>query len=313
VEGSWGFVAHIGHAELLTPDLDASLRCFTEVLGMSEVARDGKSVHLRGYGDYQRTTLKLTASDQAGLGHLGLRARSPQALQQLVAALERSGHGEGWSEGDIGHGPAFAASTPGGHRIEVYFETERYDAPVAERSPARNQFERRGGPGAGVKRLDHINLMSDDVAADRDFAEQILGYRTLDISLDEDGSESGAWTSATIAPLELVFVKDRSGRSGRLHHLAFWVDTREEVLRAADIFVDHGIAIELAPARHTIGSGFFLYGFEPGGNRIEVTTAVDFVYDPDPPTRVWTAAERAAGIGWGTPFPETWRTYGTPA
>lgn len=260
MEASWGDVAHLGHAELLTPDLAASLRCFTEMLGM--------------------------------------RARSAQALGRLVTAIERSGSGEGWSDGDIGHGPALRARTPGGHRFEVCFETERFDAPPAERSPARNEFERRGGPGAGVKRLDHINLMSDDVAADREFAEQILGYRTLDISLDEDGGESGAWTSATIAPLELIFVKDRSGRSGRLHHLAFWVDTREEVLRAADIFVDHGVAIELAPARHTIGSGFFLYGFEPGGNRIEVTTAVDFVYDPDPPTRVWTAAERAAGIGW---------------
>ena len=298
MEGSFGEVAHIGHAELRSPDPEASLGFFTAVLGMTEVARDGDSVHLRGYGDYQRCTLKLTAAAQAGIGHLGLRARSPQALERLAVALERAGHGEGWIDGDIGHGPAFCARTPGGHPLELYFETERYDAPAQLRSPARNQFARRGGPGVGVKRLDHVNLMSVDVAADRLFAEQLLGYRTLDISLDEDGGESGAWTSATIAPLELIFVKDRSGRSGRLHHLAFWVDTREEVLRAADIFVDHGVAIELAPARHTIGSGFFLYGFEPGGNRIEVTTAVDFVYDPDPPTRVWTAAERAAGIGW---------------
>ncbi|HUB75704.1 MAG TPA: VOC family protein, partial [Solirubrobacteraceae bacterium] len=306
-------VAHIGHAELLSPDLEASLRFLTGVLGMSEVAREGDCVHLRGYGDYQRCTLKLSAAEQAGIGHLGLRARSPQALERLVAGAERRGCGEGWVEGDVGHGPAYRARTPGGHLLELYYETERYDGGPGERSPARNQHGRRGGPGVGVKRLDHVNLLSPDVAADRAFAESALGYRTLDISLDPDGRESGAWTTASIAPLELVFVADRAGRSGRLHHLAFWVDTREEVLRAADIFVDHGVRIELAPARHTIGQGFFLYAFEPGGNRIEVTTAVDFVYDPDPPVRVWTAEERAAGIGWGTPFPESWRSYGTPA
>jgi catechol 2,3-dioxygenase len=313
VPASYGDVAHIGHAELLTPDIEASLRCFSVVLGMSEVARDGDSVHLRGYGAYQRCTLKLTASAQAGLGHLGLRTHSAEALERLVAKLERGGYGEGWSDGDIGHGPAYRARTPGGHSLEVYFETERYDDSAAEHSPSRNQFERRGGPGVGVKRLDHTNLLSADVAADRLFAEQVLGYRTLDISIEDDGRETGAWTSTTIAPLELVFVDDRSLRTGRLHHLAFWVDTREEVLRAADIFVDHGVTIEIAPARHTIGSGFFLYGFEPGGNRIEVTTGTDFVYDPEPPLRIWTSAERAAGIGWGTSFPDSWRSYGTPA
>ena len=116
----------------------------------------------------------------------------------------------------------------------------------------------------------------------------------------------------TIKPLELVFVLDASQRIARLHHLAFWVDTREEVLRAADVFLEHRVPIEVAPALHTIGQSFFLYGFEPGGNRIEVTTGADFHFDPDGPTRIWSAEERRAGIGWGTSFPETWRSYGTP-
>jgi hypothetical protein len=32
----------------------------------------------------------------------------------------------------------------------------------------------------------------------------------------------------------------------------------------------------------------------------------------DPPTRTWTAAERRAGVGWGTVFPPTWSGYATP-
>ena len=51
-----------------------------------------------------------------------------------------------------------------------------------------------------------------------------------------------------------------------------WVDTREECLRAADIWLDAGIEIEAAPSKHAIAQDFFLYGIEPGGNRIEVTT-----------------------------------------
>jgi catechol 2,3-dioxygenase len=41
-------VAHIAHAELLTPKPEESLRFFVEVLGMEEEARDGGSVYLRG-------------------------------------------------------------------------------------------------------------------------------------------------------------------------------------------------------------------------------------------------------------------------
>ena len=50
-------VARIGHAELLTPKPDESLRFFVDVLGMEEEARDGQSVYLRGWGDYLRYSL----------------------------------------------------------------------------------------------------------------------------------------------------------------------------------------------------------------------------------------------------------------
>ena len=190
----------------------------------------------------------------------------------------------------------------------MYFETERQ--PSASGLP-KNCVDRRGRGAIGVSPVDHFNLFSHDVAADRQFAETHLGVRTLDLIVD-DGRETGAFTTLTIKPLELVFVLDASQRTARLHHLSFWVDTREEVLRAADVFLEHGVPIEVAPALHTIGQSFFLYGFEPGGNRIEVTTGADFHFDPDDPPRVWSAEERRARIEWGTSFPETWRSYGTP-
>src|SRR3954447_7536661 len=92
-------LAHIGHAELLTPEPERSLRFFVEVMGMEQEAAEGQSVFLRGWGDYQRYSLKLTESDQAGLGHMAVRANGPTALQRRVDAIEASGHGEGWIDG----------------------------------------------------------------------------------------------------------------------------------------------------------------------------------------------------------------------
>ena len=305
-------LAAIGHAELLTPRAEESLRFFVEVLGMEIEASEGQSVFLRGWGDYQRYGLKLTESESSGLGHLALRAWSPAALERRVAAIEASGLGEGWSDGDHGHGPAYRFRDPDGHAMELYFETDKYEPPDELRPSLKNQPQRYIGRGAAVKRLDHVNVLAADVRANRDFCQDVLGYRLYErIELD-DGTEAGAWMSLSIAAHELIYVADAHGARGRLHHLAFWVDTREEVMRAADLFLDNGIEIEAAPSKHAIAQGFFLYGFEPGGNRIEVTTGGYLVYDPDPEPTVWNEAERAKGQAWGVKTVESFHTYGTP-
>lgn len=305
-------LAHIGHAELLTPAPEESLRFFVDVLGMEEEAREGGSVFLRGWGDYERYGLKLTESAQAGLGHVALRAWSQAALERRAAAIERAGRGLGWIDGDLGHGPAYRFTDPDGHVMELYYETERYEPPEHLRPALKNQPQRYVARGAAVKRLDHVNYLARDVRANRVFAQELLGYRLYErIELD-DGTESGAWLSLTIAAHELIYVADLAGARGRLHHLAFWVDTREECLRAADIFLDHGVHIEAAPSKHAIAQGFFLYGYEPGGNRIEVTTGGRFVFDPDHEPVVWTQAERERGQAWGVETVESFHTYGTP-
>ncbi|HZU16143.1 MAG TPA: catechol 2,3-dioxygenase [Candidatus Dormibacteraeota bacterium] len=305
-------IARIGHAELLTTQPERSLDFFTEVLGMEIEAREGRSVFLRGYGDYLRYSLKLTEAPSTGLGHLALRTWSQEALQRRVRAVERSGLGLGWIDGDLGHGPAYRFTDPDGHVMELYYEAERYVPPEHLRPALKNQPQRYTGRGVGVKRLDHVNVLAADVAANREFAQRVLGYRLHEKVQLNDGSESGAWLSASIAAHELIYTADAYGARGRLHHLAFWVDTREEVLRAADLFLDRGVHIEFAPSKHAIAQGFFLYGYEPAGNRVEVTTGGYFVFDPDFEPIVWTEEERARGQAWGVPTVATFHTYGTP-
>src|ERR1700760_5149674 len=99
-------LAHLGHMELLTPNPDESLKFFVDVMGMTVSGRKGESVYLRGWDDYERYSLKLTASNTSGMAHMALRARSEQALQRRVAALKGSEFEMGWAAGDGGHGPA---------------------------------------------------------------------------------------------------------------------------------------------------------------------------------------------------------------
>jgi len=185
-------LAHLGHVELLTPKLDESLRFFVDVIGLAVSGERGDSVYLRGWDDYERHTLKLTAAPTSGLGHLAFRARGPRALERRVAALQQGSVDGGWSDGDLGHGPAFSFADPEGHRVELYDETEWYKPSERDRPALKNQASRFPGRGANLRRLDHCNLFAADVRASRVFFERHLGMRLTEQIVFDDGSEQGA-------------------------------------------------------------------------------------------------------------------------
>lgn len=125
-------IAHLGHVELFTDKPEASLDFFVNIFGLTESGREGDSVYLRAWDDYEFHTLKLTASNTTGVGHVGYRASSEAALLRRVAAIEAMGAGIGWSEGDLGHGRAYRFHDPDGHIFEIYFDTHKYVAPAGD-------------------------------------------------------------------------------------------------------------------------------------------------------------------------------------
>ncbi len=305
-------LAHIHHAELLTPVPEQSLRFFVDLFGMQIEHREGQSVFLRGWGETQPYGLKLTEAPLPGLGHMALRAWDGPGLERRAAAIEATGLGEGWIDSDHGHGRAYRFRDPDGHLMEIVDEVDRYVPPEELRPRWRNVPQRHVDRGAAVKRIDHVNVLAADVAANRRFASDLLGFRTYEQVILDSGRESGAWMSLTIAAHELIYTADHAGGRGRLHHLAWFVDTREEILRAADLFVDADVPIEAAPSKHAVAQGMFLYVYEPGGNRVEVTTGTHFIFDPAYEPIQWTEAERSRGQAWGVKTIETFHTYGTP-
>lgn len=306
-------IAHLGHVELLTPRPAESLHFFKEILGMDEEGRQGQSVYLRAWGDFDRVTLKLTEAKHAGLGHVGWRAVSPQALERRALAIDASGNGKQWIEGDLGHGPAYQFTDPDGHPMEVYYETEKYQPTEQTRSYLINQAQKYICRGAGVRRIDHINLMCSEVTPNRLFLQNTLGFKLRELlQPEEDGTEDGAWLSVTPLVHDIAYTRDFTTNHGRLHHLAYWLDSREDVMRTADILMENNIFIEAGPAKHNITQAFYLYLYEPGGNRIEVYAGGYLIFAPDWEPVIWRKAARGRGVAWGGTLPESFRTYGTP-
>jgi catechol 2,3-dioxygenase len=309
---SFGDIAHLGHIELLTPKFEESLDFFIQIMGLHEAGRDDTSVYLRAWGDYERFTLQLTHAQQSGLGHVAFRARSAEVLRSLVENLEEHGVKGAWRPAGLGHGSTYRFSSPDRHSVEIYYETEKF-VPTGNKIPGFKNMPQRYSPhGIAPKRLDHLNLLAQDIRECRLFFHELLGMRVTEQIVFEGGQEMGAWLAATNKSYDLAFTKDKSTAHGRFHHLTYMMDSREDVLRAADILTEAGIAIETGPHKHSIGQTFFLYFYEPSGNRVEVGSGGYLILDPDHQPVIWTREERMRGQAWGLATVSTFHTYGTP-
>jgi catechol 2,3-dioxygenase-like lactoylglutathione lyase family enzyme len=158
-----------------------------------------------------------------------------------------------------------------------------------------------------------VNFLAADVPAASAFMSGTLGARATEQIVTDEGAIAAIWYSVSDKSYDLVYTSDWLGARGRLHHVAFATDTREDILRAADVFLEAGIHIETGPHKHAIQQTFFLYVWEPGGNRIELCNAgARLILAPDWEVITWTQVERAKGQAWGLKTIESFHTHGTP-
>ena len=80
-------LAHIGHAELLTPFPDQSLAFFTDLFGMEIEAREGESVYLRGGASISATA---SSSPRQSSRASGTSRSAPGARRRSSGARPRS-------------------------------------------------------------------------------------------------------------------------------------------------------------------------------------------------------------------------------
>jgi catechol 2,3-dioxygenase len=287
-------IAHLAHVEIHTPSIEQSLAFFVNVLGLEETTRAGQSVYLRGWGEWSHHSLQLTEGDAPGLGHIGWRAWSADDLSAAAQRLESEGAALGWVSDCVGHGPALRFRSPGGRQIhELFWETEHYSAPAGMESPFPSRPQRYLPKGIAPRQIDHVTVMSEDPFGDAQWMRRTLGSTFTEYTMLDEQSELVVFAMSTFNEKshDLGLILDQSGVPGRLHHVAWWVDSRDELLRAADILLNSGTPIEFGPGRHGMGEQDYLYFREPGGVRFEINTGGYRLYVPDWEPKRWVPSQ----------------------
>ncbi len=300
-------LAQLVHVELVTPAYDASRRFFTEIVGMSVVHETTERCYLRCWGDHYQYSVILTAGPYPGLGHAAWRAWSPEDLEQAVRNVEASGIRGSWIGGDFGHGPAYRFRAPGGHTIELLWELERYHAPADLASTFPERPQRYRAAGLEPRHLDHLTVATSDVLRDAYWFRDTLGFRFMCFNGLEDDPDFIVFAMVTTNEKnhDLAFTKDLSPIPGRLHHLSFYLDTREALFRAADLLLEAGVAIEYGPGVHGMGEQSYLYFREPGGLRLELNSGGTRNYVPDWEPVRWRPSQGSNTMFRNTAMPDS--------
>ncbi|HRH87403.1 MAG TPA: VOC family protein, partial [Rubrivivax sp.] len=94
-------------------------------------------------------------------------------------------------------------------------------------------------------------------------------------------------------PHDIAFLP---GPAAGIHHASFFLDSWDEVLKAADVMAKKKVRIDVTPTRHGITRGQTIYFFDPSGNRNETFAGLGYLAQPDRPVNTWTEENLWRGI-----------------
>lgn len=293
-------IQKLSHAHLGVTDVDEALTFHTQVLGLTELARDGETVFL-GCGLDDKYDVALTPGG-TGLERMAFDVTSQEDLTHYAGRLKEAGvEAELLSDAEPGVAQALRFTLPSGHVMELVTLREnphylRVGMPVHPRNV-----------GVAPIDIEHITVHVADGRGLVEFVRDVLDFRVSDVFEPAPGVWAAAWTHTSDNHHDLATLPP-GGEGATLHHLAWTLDGIDHMKRAADLLGHAGVPVEVGPGRHTIGSNLFTYFHVPGGNRYELSAEIGRAADRVSGPTMWSAEEFARGFSaWGQAPPESFQ------
>ena len=300
-------VMRIGHASVRVMDMPAAVKHYESVLGMKKTMEDKHgNVYMKCWDEWDKYSLILTPSDQAGLNHVAYKVEKDEDLDALQKRVEAYGiKTEMLPEGTLpSTGRMLKFNLPSTHEMRLYAMKEYVGTEVGTTNPDPWPDNIKG---AGAHWLDHCLLMCElnpetgvnRVAENTQFMRDCLDFYLVEQVMVGPGGaiQAATWLTRTSTPHDLAFV---GGPRNGLHHIAYFLDSWHDVLKAADVMAKTKTKIDVAPTRHGITRGETIYFFDPSGNRNETFAGLGYLAQPDRPVTTWTEEHLGAGIFYHT-------------
>jgi catechol 2,3-dioxygenase len=291
---AFGEVLRPGHIQIRVRDLASAVQHYEEILGLFETARDEAGrVYFKAWDEFDHHSVILREASTPGMDFFGFKVASETALDALAQKVRSFGlKVDDIDAGEmLNTGRRAAFTLPTGHRMEL-FATK---AQVGNGLPTVNPDVRPAKlHGMRPTRFDHLLLYGDDLDGSASLFQEVLGFSEAERIVAGDGTTKiGSFLSCSNKPHDIAFI--RHTEKDRFHHASFYVESWDDIGRAADIITQRSVPLDIGPTRHGITRGHTIYFFDPSGNRNEVFSG-GYQYYPDNPTLVWTEAEIGKAI-----------------
>ncbi|SOC37830.1 VOC family protein [Ureibacillus acetophenoni] len=297
-------LAKLGYVALVTPDLNKSLWFFKEIIGLEETACENGVHYLRAYGDFGHHTLSIEEGESGYVKHVGWRTKKREDVNLFKEALINAGVNVEFVQAGStkGIGESIRFQLPSGHTFELYYDMEKPIVEEHRRSVLKNQPYKAWAKGISPRRFDHVNIHSTiHIKETYDFLLKQLGFNMREYVVDDEDNIMAGWMSVTPLVHDVAFIaKPTLPTPARLHHISYWSDDSQDILRAADILKENGLQF-IGPGKHGVSQALYLYVIDPGsGCRVELFTGGYLIFEPDWEPVKWTLDERAlSNTYWG--------------
>ncbi|WP_419954361.1 VOC family protein [Neobacillus niacini] len=288
-------IAKLGHVALVSEDLEKSLWFFRDTIGLEETEVVDGVHYLRAWGDFEHHTLSITAGETSHIDHIGWRTKRREDVATFAKLLEEAGTDVHWIAAgeEVAQGEAIRFELPSGHRFELYYDMEKTPADESRKSVLKNQTYKSWAKGVSPRRIDHVNLQtSHDNAEIVKYLQKALGFKLREYFVNPDDVQVASWLSVTNLVHDVAIMStSRSKQPNEMHHIAYWLDNAQDLLRAADILCEADVQF-VGPGKHGISQAMYIYVKDPGsGLRLEIFTNGYLIFEPDWEPVKWTYEE----------------------
>lgn len=294
-------IAKLGHVAVVSVDLEKSLWFFKEVVGLEETTVENGVHYLRAWGDFEHHTLTLQSGEESRIDHIAFKTKRKVDVNNFAILLEDAGVQvtKVPAGTEKGQGDAIRFNIPSGHSFELYFEMEKPLVEQYRKSVLKNQPLKPWRQGVSPRRIDHVNTVTTNVDEMVNFLKDKLGFKIREYVKAPDNSTIGAWMSVTSLVHDIAVMTSPTDQHG-LHHLAYWSENAQDMLRAADILSENGLKF-VGPGKHGITQAMYIYVEDPGsGVRLELFSNGYQIFEPDWEPVEWTIEDMEFGTTyWG--------------
>lgn len=280
-------ITRLNYVSLNVISLDECERHYTEVIGLRVTDRRPGRIYLQAHEAQDHHCVVLNQSDRAGLDHMGFKVTEAADLDEAEAAARAGGlacHRAPAGE-LVGQSAGLRITLPTGHVINLFQHAAHVGYSTGMRDPDP-VIDRIDGINP-VTHVDHLLVAGPNVRQAAAFMREALDFGVTETIVAPDGAEVTIFLTVGNTMHNIALAEGPT--PGALHHIAFYVHDRADVIRRVDMLKHRGVpTLRYGLTRHGVAGVTTTYFHDPSGNQNEFQCGVyqtSGIPDAVPPVR----------------------------